>query len=55
MILSAYVRDARVIAKAAQVAENARKGKEYGDNDPDAFYYLIVVLTAAADDTPDGS
>jgi hypothetical protein len=54
MILSAYVRDARVIAKAAQVAENVRKGKEYGDKDPDFFYYGILLLTSVAHENPDG-
>ena len=39
MILSAYVRDARVIAKMAQVAENVRKGQEYSERSPDGFYY----------------
>jgi len=54
MILSAYVRDVRVIAKAAQVAENMRKGKEYTDKDPDFFYYGILLLTSVANENPDG-
>ena len=44
MILSAYVRDARVITKAAQIAENMRKGKSYDEKDPDFFYSAIVAI-----------
>jgi hypothetical protein len=48
MILSAYVRDARVIGRAAQVARNMLNGKDYTDKDPDYFYFQILAFTTVA-------
>jgi hypothetical protein len=48
MILSAYVRDARVIGRAAQVAHNMLNGKDYTDKDPDYFYFGVLALATVA-------
>jgi hypothetical protein len=55
MILSAYVRDARVIARMAQVATNVRRGRDYNEKDPDYFYFSAMLLTAAANGMLDNS
>jgi hypothetical protein len=48
MILSAYVRDARVIGRAAQVARNMLNGEDYTDKDPDYFYFQILAFATVA-------
>jgi len=48
MILSAYVRDARVIGRAAQVAHNILNGKDYTDKDPDYFYFQVLAFVTIA-------
>jgi hypothetical protein len=45
---SGYLRDARVIAKMSKVAEAVRRGRSYGDNDPDIFYFRMLVMAYLA-------
>lgn len=44
IVNSGYLRDSRVIARAAKVAHNLSMGRTFDDKDPDFFYYSIVGL-----------
>src|SRR6266568_2847392 len=44
IVNSGYLRDSRVIARAAKIAHDVSLGRTIGENDPDAFYYGIVAF-----------
>ena len=44
IVNSGYLRDSRVIIKAAKVAYDMSRGRTYDEKDPDFFYYSIVGL-----------
>ena len=56
MVLSAYVRDMRLIAKLSEIARNITlQGRDYKDGSPDAAYaqlLMLVFAATAADPTP---
>jgi hypothetical protein len=41
---SGYLRDSRVIARAAKIAHDLNMGRTIDEKDPDFFYYSIVVI-----------
>jgi hypothetical protein len=44
IVNSGYLRDSRVITRAAKVAYDMSQGRTYDEKDPDFFYYSIVGL-----------
>jgi hypothetical protein len=46
IVNSGYLRDSRVITRAAKVAFDVSQGRAYDDKDPDFYYYSIVGLLA---------
>jgi hypothetical protein len=46
IVNSGYLRDSRVIARAAKVAYDVSQGRTFDEKDPDFFYYSIVGLLA---------
>jgi hypothetical protein len=45
-INSGYLRDSRVISRAAKVAYDLSQGRTFDEKDPDYFYYAVVGLLA---------
>jgi len=46
IVNSGYLRDSRVIAQAAKIANDIRMGRSFDEKSPDFFYYGIVTLLA---------
>src|SRR5205814_7430620 len=44
IVNSGYLRDSRVITRAAKVAFDLSRGRSYDEKDPDFFYYSIIGL-----------
>ena len=44
IVNSGYLRDSRVIARAAKIAHDLNMGRTIDEKDPDFFYYSIVVI-----------
>ncbi|HEX3443099.1 MAG TPA: hypothetical protein VHS80_00160 [Chthoniobacterales bacterium] len=44
IVNSGYLRDSRVIARAAKIAHDLNLGRTIDEKDPDFFYYSIVVI-----------
>lgn len=44
IVNSGYLRDSRVIVRAAKVAHDMSRGRTYDEKDPDFFYYSIIGL-----------